>query len=160
MKAGAVWPLAIAAVLGVTVAANIGLLWQANAPGSDDIEPDYYRRALAWDSTQTAHTRSVALGWRTDARFVRRERGLGVEVALADSLGQPLSGAEVAVIGVHNLDSHRPQVWTLREAAPGRYDTGVQLPHAGRWELRVSAKRGTEQYLAVQHAEAPEPVRP
>ena len=65
MKSGAAWPWAIAAVLGLTVVANIMLWRAANAPGTNDLEPDYYRRAIAWDSTQAARVRSARLGWRS-----------------------------------------------------------------------------------------------
>ncbi len=160
MKAASAWPVAIVAVLGVTVIANIGLLWQANAPGSDDIEPNYYRRALAWDSTQAARGRSATLGWHSDASFVTRPHTVGVHVALSDSLGAALSGAKVGVVGVHNLSPQRPEVWGLHETAPGAYDSDVLLPHGGRWELRISARRGRDEYLAVLHADAPEPPRP
>lgn len=155
MKAAAAWPLAIVGVLGVTVIANVGLWWQANGPAGRDIEPDYYRRALAWDSTQAARTRSAALGWRVQAGFAAVSSGLELEVALADSLGAAVSGAAVHVAGVHNLDPLEPQLWRLEESAPGHYSAGVRLPHHGRWELRVWARRGTGEFMTVLHAEAP-----
>ncbi len=162
MKAGAGWPLALGAVLAVTVVANIALLWKANAPGSDDIEPDYYRRALAWDSTQSARSRSATLGWRCEAVFTRAAAGTGtaLELALADSLGHALAGAAVAVVGVHNLDPLHLQAWNLPESSPGHYDAVVRLPHDGRWELRVAASRGPDHYLAVLHAESPPLAKP
>jgi nitrogen fixation protein FixH len=160
MKPGSGWPLAIVAVLAMTVAANIALLWQANAAGGNDVEPDYYRRALAWDSTQAAHARSVALGWRAEAGFAAAGSGATLEVVLEDSLAQPLPGASVTVVGLHNLDPLHALTWKLAETAPGRYGAVVQLPHAGRWELRVSARRGSDDWLGVLHAEAPGAARP
>lgn len=162
MRAGAGWPFAIGAVLAMTVVANVALLWQANAPGSDDIEPDYYRRALAWDRTQSARSRSALLGWRVDAAFTPAAggAGTGLEIALADSLGHALPGAAVAVVGVHNLDPLHLQAWTLLESSPGHYAAVVRLPHDGRWELRIEASRGRDHYLAVLHAESPAPEQP
>lgn len=160
MRTGSGWPLAIVAVLAMTVAANIALLWQANAAGSNDIEPDYYRRALAWDSTQAEHARSVALGWRAEAGFAAAGAGSLLEVVLADSLGRSLPGASVTVVGRHNLDPLHPLTWRLAETAPGRHAAVVQLPHAGRWELRVAAHRGGDEWQGVLHAEAPGAARP
>lgn len=160
MKPGSGWPLAIVAVLAMTVAANIALLWQANAAGSNDIEPDYYRRALAWDSTQAAHARSVALHWRAVAGFATGDSGLTVRVALTDSLGAVVTGATVAVIGVHNLEPLQPLGWALAEISPGHYVAPVSLLHAGRWELRVTARRGSDQFQDVLHAETAGASRP
>lgn len=160
MKPGSGWPLAIVAVLAVTVAANIALLWQANAAGSNDVEPDYYRRALAWDRTQAAHARSVALGWRADAGFAAAGSGFMLEVVLEDSLARPLPGASVTVVGVHNLDPLHALTWKLDETASGHYSAVVALPYGGRWELRVSAHRGGDDWLGVLHAEAPAAARP
>ncbi|MCE9602736.1 MAG: FixH family protein [Gemmatimonadetes bacterium] len=157
MRAEAVWPLAIASVLGVTVVANLWLLHAANEPGTGALEPNYYARALAWDSTQVEHSRSVALGWTAGAAFVQPARiGTELIVHLAQRDGAPLSGARVAVVGVHNLESERPSTWALLERSPGEYVAAVSPAHAGRWELRVSASVGQDRFMSVEHAEAPQ----
>ena len=51
MKRGLWWPIAVAAILATTVAANIWVMMIANDDPSFAIEPDYYRKALAWDTT-------------------------------------------------------------------------------------------------------------
>jgi nitrogen fixation protein FixH len=155
MKSGAVWPMAIIGVLGLTVVANVFLWRAANAPGSNDLEPDYYHRALAWDSTQAARVRSASLGWRAQASL-----GLGrmgneqLHVTITGQDGAPVAGAQVQVLGVHNLDPGHPERWTLIEQPEGRYVADVHLPHTGRWELRVNASRGDERFESVEHAEA------
>lgn len=156
MKAEAVWPLAIASVLGVTVVANLWLWRAANEPGTGALEPDYYARALAWDSTQVEHSRSVALGWRAEAAFVQPARvGTELRVRMAQRDGSPLTGARVAVVGVHNLESEQPSSWALLERSPGEYVAAVSPAHGGRWELRVSATAGSDRFMSVEHAEAP-----
>ncbi len=155
MKAGAAWPLAIVGVLAVTVLANIGLFWAANEPGSAAVEPDYYRRALAWDRTQAAAARAARLGWHAEAVFgVPDGTGTPLELTLTDRTGAPVPGARVAVVGLHNLDFAHPIAWSLTEHGRGGYTTRVRLPRSGRWELRVSAERGREQFAVVLHADA------
>ena len=155
MKSGAAWPWAIAAVLGLTVVANIMLWRAANAPGTNDLEPDYYRRAIAWDSTQAARVRSARLGWSARASLARATSGgERLEVALVTPEGQPVTGAAVQVEGVHNLDPGHPEHWTLVEQQDGGYALPVHLPHAGRWELRVTAARGDERFECIEHADA------
>jgi nitrogen fixation protein FixH len=157
MKAGAAWPAAIVAVLAVTVLANVALFWAANEPGAAAIEPDYYRRALAWDRSQASAARAARLGWHVQAAFGRPDRnGTPLAVTLSDALGAPVVGARVSVVGLHNLDFAHPLAWSLRERGSGRYETYVQLRHSGRWELRVSAECGRDQFAVVLHADASE----
>lgn len=157
IKPAAIWPLAIVAVLGVTVVANVWLWRAANEPGASALEPDYYARAVAWDSTQAERARSAALGWRAEASFVRSADGApALRVRLVDRAGAPVAGARVEVVGVHNLESEHPTHWALAERAPGEYrsaDPARRRP--GLWELRVAATTAAGRFESVEHAEAP-----
>lgn len=158
MRSGMAWPWAMAAALVLTVVANVALLVSANAPGAAQVEPDYYRRALAWDSTQAARARSTALGWRTEAGFGEAQAGGSpLVLTLRDAAGAPVAGATVEVEAVHNLATGDPARWTLDERAPGRYEALARPGRAGRWELRVSATRGGDRFVTTLHAEAPAP---
>lgn len=161
MKPATAWPWAIVAVLAVTVAANVALLVHANAPGAAQVEPDYYRRALAWNSTQVERARSAALGWRAEATFgAAGAEGTPLSVSLRDSLGEPVTGASLEVLGVHNLEPSGPSSWSLVERAPGAYGTLVHPGHAGHWELRLTATRDRARYVDVLHADAAAAVMP
>lgn len=155
MNAAKVWPLAIVGVLAVTVVANVVLLRAASGPDAATPEPDYYRRALAWDSTQAERVRSARLGWRASSEFAIADGAARVRVTLQDSLGAPVQGAAVSATGVHNLAPARPERWTLVEAEPGRYEAPVSLPHVGRWEVTVTATRDQERFVTMGHAESP-----
>jgi len=149
------WPLAIGAVLALTVAANVAIYAAANGPGAAVPEADYYRRALAWDVTQAEHSRSVALGWTASAEFgARTPRGTPLRITLLDAVGRPLVGARVAVRGVHNLDQGRTQHWSLEPSGLGVHEAVLSLPREGRWELRVVAERGSDRFVTVLHADA------
>ncbi len=154
MKGTQAWPLAIAAVLAITVIANIALFMAANAPDAAQVEPDYYRRALAWDTTQVERARSAALGWRASARLVPESgRATGMVIELEDAAGRALTGARLETVAIHNLEAATPSRWTLAEVAPGRYRAAVTLHHPGRWELRVQASRGGDRFATVLHAD-------
>jgi len=159
MKRAHAWPLAIAAVLGLTVIANIALLVAANAPGAAQVEPDYYRRALAWDSTQAERARSVALGWRATARFVpRAEHAAALVVELRDAAGRAVTGATLEAVAIHNLELQAPLRCAPREVAPGTYRADVVARHAGRWEIQIEATQGRDRFAAVLHAELAAPT--
>lgn len=149
------WPLAIGAVLALTVAANVAMYAAANGPGAPVPEADYYRRALAWDVTQAEHSRSVALGWTAHAEFATRAPGgTRLRITLLDAVGRPVEGVRVAVSGVHNLDQGRTQHWSLEPSGPGVHEASVRLPRDGRWELSVVAERGRDRFVTVLHADA------
>ena len=154
MRPASAWPLAIGGVLALTVAANVALLTAANAPGAAHVEPDYYRRALAWDSTQAERTRSAALGWRAEAEFSSvRETGTTLQVELRDAQARPITGAQLEVVAVHNLIPGLPARWLLQETAPGRYRARVAPVRSGRWELRIRATCGADVFAEVLHAD-------
>lgn len=146
MKAEKLWPLAVVGVLAVTVIANAAMLLVAGDPSQRAIEPDYYRKAVAWDSTLAERARSAALGWTLDARLEPAAGGARLRVSLADAAGAPLAGARVRVTALHNLEADRPTVADCGESTPGAYEASLPLRRAGLWELRVEAVRGAERF--------------
>jgi nitrogen fixation protein FixH len=156
MRSGKWWPLALAAVLGVTVAANVFLLYAANDRNAAAVEPDYYRKAVAWDSTAAQAAQSAGLGWRIDAAILPLDpRGAGVvQVRIARPDGAPLAGARVTCSAIHNLDAaHRPQAETVLDGI-GEGTLVLPLRRAGLWELRFAVKHGAERFTASLRRDA------
>ena len=89
MKRGMWWPIAVTAILATTVAANIWVMMIASDDPSFVIEEDYYRKAIAWDSTLAQAARNTTLGWHlTPAMGPIASDGSAVLTAqLTDSLG-------------------------------------------------------------------------
>lgn len=148
MKPGALWPVAIVGVLAITVGANAYLVFQARDPSVYVVEPDYYRKAVQWDSTLAQRDRDAALGWRLDAALAPYARGLSVVVTLADSAGAPLTGARVQLEAISNVDAARRVEVALVESRPGTYRLDGALPHDGLWELRFDVGRGGQRFTA------------
>ena len=74
MKRGSWWPIGITAVLATTVAANVWVATIASDDPSFAIEPDYYAKAIAWDSTLAQARTNATLGWRLTPSARRDER--------------------------------------------------------------------------------------
>lgn len=149
MNAAKLWPIAIAGVLAVTVAANAVLLYEANDREAATVEPDYYRKAVAWDSTLAQRARGAALGWRIDASLGAIARdGAPLTVRLTDPRGLPVAGAAIAVEAIHNLAASQPVHAALLPAPNGEYAARLPLAHAGLWELRFTVTRGAERFTA------------
>jgi nitrogen fixation protein FixH len=143
MRAAKLWPIAIVGMLAVNVIATGVLMWAANDDEANAIEPDYYRKAVAWDSTVAARDRGAALGWTMDVTLgpLGEDGGATVTVALADSTASPLEHAAVTLEAIHSAHARHPLHATLVPAAPGRYRARLPLRWAGRWELRLEIAR-------------------
>jgi nitrogen fixation protein FixH len=154
MNAARLWPVAIVGVLAVTVGANVVLLYEAHGRDAAAIEPDYYRRALAWDSTLAQRARDLALGWRLEAHLGEPgPAGTPLTVRLIDADGAPLADATVSVEAIHNAEGARRVRATLRPDHDGVHHALLPLAHRGLWELRFEAVRRGERFTATVRAE-------
>ena len=155
MKPAALWPAAIVGVLAVTVIANVALLITARDPHAAAIEPDYYRKAVRWDSTLAEARRGAALGWRLDAEILEPSPdGALLRVTLRDRGGRPLDGARVNVVAIHNLEADAPVTAEPIGVGDGIYEVRLALRHPGEWELRLAATRGGDRFVTSLRREA------
>ena len=155
VKGARAWPAAIVAVLAVTVAANAYLLHVATDRNGAVVEPDYYRKALAWDSTAALNARSEVLGWQLVAAIGPLDRaGTGrVSARITDRSGAPLTGATVRVTAIHNLEADRRLAAEL-PAVGDAYEGLLALRHSGLWELRFDVTRGADRFAVTARCEA------
>jgi nitrogen fixation protein FixH len=54
---------------------------------------------------------------------------------------------------IHNADAGRPLELALHDEGDGRYGAELRLAHAGLWEVRVNAERGTERFAVIAHTD-------
>ena len=167
MKRGWQWPLLITLALLFTVGVNVVMLFAARGdPNGTVVEPDYYRKAVEWDRTMARRAASDALGWTATATLGARtdsasadagntDAAREVRVTLRDSTGTAIAAADVRVTLIHNTEASRLIEGTLTAQPNGDYTIAMRAPHAGLWEVRVTARRGAERFLATLHAEAP-----
>lgn len=158
-RRGAHWPWLVTAALAFTVGVNVVMLFAANSDRNGSVvEPDYYRKAVAWDSTMARRAASDRLGWTASAEVRRSGAAVSaadsstagaVFVRLVDRAGAPVSEARVTAVLIHNVDAGNPLQLTLREREAGVYEGGAPIAHPGRWEVRVQARRGEEHFTAI-----------
>jgi hypothetical protein len=155
VKPATLWPIAIVAVLALTVIGNVFVIVAANGRDAAVVEPDYYRKALAWDSTLAQRARDQDLGWRLDARLapLGADGRARLEARLAGRDGAPIADARVHVVAVHNREARAPRTATLAPVAGG-YAAELPLARAGLWELRFDVRRGGERFTATLRREA------
>ncbi len=148
MKQGMGWPIGVATILALTVAANIVVMRIANDDPSFSVEPDYYRKAVQFDSTMAQERKNLALGWGFDAAIdsIGDGKQTRLSVRLRDASSAPLPGARVAVMARFNARANDTLTAVLEEKPPGTYVTTLPIAHPGEWEVRVDATQGSQRF--------------
>lgn len=142
------WPIAIIAVLLAQVGFGV---WMARVAGGDPhfaIEPNYYARAVNWDSTMAQARRDKALGW-TAAATMQRENGTvaSLHLTLVDAQGQAVRADSVSATALSV--SHAGVIDTLRLTSDAiGYTAPVARAERGLWEVEVRAWRGADLFTA------------
>lgn len=153
MKKGMGWPIGITMLLLATVASNIGVIMLVNDDPSFAIEPDYYRKAVSWDSTQAVARASDALRWTVQSTVVSGSSGTQrLRVRITDAQGLGVDGADVR--GELLYVARANDVQTVRLTAVdgaefGTYESPVVMGNTGLWELRLAADRGDARFREI-----------
>jgi nitrogen fixation protein FixH len=145
------WPHFIFVLLGVNFVVVGVTLYFALSDSSFAVEPDYYRKALAWDQSARQLEASARLGWKADIRADRS----AVQVNLSDATGAPLVGAQVEITCFAHTRAADRSLLALAETQPGLYTAPATLPRPGRWQFRLTARRGDDTFLTTTDLDVP-----
>jgi nitrogen fixation protein FixH len=135
-------------LLGLNVGVVSVTLYLAHSDPSFAVEPDYDRRAMAWDESQRLAAASDALGW-TAALDVRPPDAAGARtltLRLTDQAAAPVAGATVGLEAFASLRAGERRQITLSETGPGVYQGGLEAGAAGQWTFRVRAVREADRF--------------
>lgn len=162
MKPGAGWPIGIALVLAATVGGNLVMMRVAGNDPSMAIEPDYYKKAVDFDSTMAEERRSNALGWHaiTTLDSVVVGAPTNVRVQLTDSTGVAIGDATVKIVALFNARANELQAVTLEREPNGTYRGAITVHYPGEWEVRVDAVRGSAHFYSTSRVSAVGATRP
>lgn len=133
------WPAAIVAVLLAQVVFGA---WMSHVASDDPhfaVEPNYYARAVNWDSTMAQARVDQATGWRATATLTRAAGSPAIlHIALVDSVGAAAVAdtvtAELRAIA-HSNDVTR---LTLTRDSTG-YSASVADAGHGLWDVQLRA---------------------
>jgi nitrogen fixation protein FixH len=143
-----IWPALIVLLL---VGFSGGTLALARIAASDPhaaIEPDYYKKAVAWDSTMAQERRNTALAWHVTPSLPALGAAATSDLVLdvRDGAGAPVTGAVVHVEAMPVSHADAGLIATLADRGAGAYGAPVAIRQAGLWELRVSVVRGADKF--------------
>ena len=150
MKPGMGWPIGITAILVATVAANLVMMRIANSDPSFSVEPDYYKKAVLYDSTMAQTHRNLDLGWgvQTFADSIVAGQPTRLRVVLHDIQALPVLGAAVQATVLFNARANDLTTSTLTDEGAGVYTATVPINAPGIWEVRVNATRDTSHFTS------------
>lgn len=145
-----IWPAIVILVLVVDVGVGVTMMRVANDDPTFAVEPDYYAKAVAWDSTVAQAHRNVALGWQLTPQLgpVAAGRSSTLTMQLRDRDGTPITGAHVSLDAIPVSHAGDAIHSDLPAAASGGYAAVLPMTRSGLWELRVDATRGSEHFTA------------
>ena len=153
---GVLWPCVVVAALVLTVAGNVALLLVAGSDPSFSVEPDYYRKAVAWDATMAQERHNRDLGWSVDLR-ISPEAGVAplsrVRAVVLDRDGAPLEGAAVELEAFHGARAGSRVRASLEPQGTTAHAALLPLRRAGLWELRLTVRRGADVFTQTLHQE-------
>jgi nitrogen fixation protein FixH len=146
------WPAGLIALLGVHAIAMLVVVFVATRDPSFAVEPNSYKKAIAWDVAQAERRASAALGWSAHIEINRAPDALGrrkIICRIKDKDDVLVVAAAVTIEYFHHAraaDRHRV---TLEPEADGVYSAWVPMTRAGIWEFRLRARRGDSVFTEV-----------
>lgn len=152
---GWIWPLVIVGLLGLNVLVVAITVIVAMGDPSVGIEPDYYQKALAWDSDREQRRDPAEDGLDVSIQLLPAPDRHGdgqVVVSLARS-DAPVEGAQIEAEVFHFARSRERQTVTLAEHGPGVYAASASLRREGNWEIRLRLRTEGRGYQFTRQAE-------
>ncbi len=157
IERGLHWPLMLLGMFLVSASFVIVTAVLGAGSGSHMVEPDYYARAVDWDSERERLEAAERLGWdvRVSASGVLNPVGTRlVSVLIFDSEGDPIESAIVQAICFAHTQAHDRTETEIPHVGAGQYQTRIQGMHTGGlWEFRVSIDAQGEQALVIESLE-------
>lgn len=150
-RATRLWPALIFVLLALNASIVAVTLYFALSDRSAATEPDYYRKAMAYDETIRLREESARLGWKAMVTFrpAADGRSMQLAVTLTDRDDRPIEGARVQAEAFASARSGDRQTLDLAPIAgqePGTYAAPIRVSRAGVWHVRLHATRADDHF--------------
>jgi nitrogen fixation protein FixH len=128
------------------------VLYIAHRDPSFSVEPEHYKKSLAWDITSARQQASLALGWTVTLASdveVSTNGTRKLTCQIQNREGQPVHGAQVTVLAfAHARADRRLQTW-LTEQEAGMYVGHPAMMRPGLWEFRIEMRQGAIEFSTI-----------
>lgn len=150
------WPGMIFALLGLNACVVAVTLYLAHSDRSFAVEPEYDRKALAWQETAEQQARNRELNWNVDVEIgAMGAVGRYLTVKLVDPKAGPVAGAAISAIAFHNARPAQRLSITFAEDPPGVYKATAPVDRPGIWHFEVRASVGASVFTSILERSVP-----
>lgn len=145
------WVIGWLALVAVVLSVNIFMISMAFWTSPGLVIEDYYEQGQDYERTINSRIAARhALGWDLNLEIdkpVLNSPAL-FRISAADKVGQPLTGAVVAIRAYRPSDAAADFEAKLHEALPGQYSGQISFPLKGIWDVQVAIVHGEDRYEA------------
>ncbi len=136
------WPAFVCGLLSINVIIVGVTVYFAVTDRSAGIEPDYYRRAAAYEDTLRQNAANQRLAWSAAVHVDGANQR--VLVTLKDRDGRAIDGASVKAEVFASLRSADRQALLLTTTGEGQYAGAARVTVGGRWRVRLTVQVGRD----------------
>ncbi|KAA0216685.1 MAG: hypothetical protein DYG94_08765 [Leptolyngbya sp. PLA3] len=152
---GWIWPVVVIGLLGLNVLVVTVTVIVAGSDPSVAVEPDYYRKALAWDAGRAERRDPGEDGIDVSIQLLPDPDRLnaGQVVVSLSREGTPIEHARIEAEVFHYARSGERQAVRLVEQGAGVYTGRASLRREGNWEVRLRLLTEERVYRFTRQAE-------
>lgn len=148
------WVLGLIAMIVIVLGVNIAFITTAFVTNPGLVNENYYEQGRSYEQElQRKLAARSELGWQLNFEVPENPR-LGqpssYRVVVADKLGRPLQGAQVTLNAFRPSNAKDDFGAEFREITAGVYETQLNFPLKGLWDLIVTVRQANGQYDLAQ----------
>lgn len=144
-------PWSIVAGFAVVILVNGIMIYIAVASFTGLQTEEHYKRGLEYNRVLEADRAQEALGWTVGMDVEQiGERRVHVSLQASDSQGNPLNGANVNARLVRPVQAGHDMDVSLVAAGNGTYETDVELPLQGQWDILAQITHRSGSYRTAK----------
>jgi hypothetical protein len=146
---GRQWPWIIVGLLLIHASLIVGTIMVVSARNDLYVEPNYYAKAVDWDTQRATLEAADEMGWTiqliVDQPTARADQLQTLRVAITDRENLPVTGALVEAECFHPAHANDRINTVLVRQDDGTYQAIVEMKEPGFWKINLSIRhRGIE----------------
>jgi nitrogen fixation protein FixH len=146
------FPLAVVGGLGLVVAVNGAMIWQALATFPGKAGRDGFALSNRYNMVLQRQDDQAAIGWVVRASVDAKGRPA---MTLADADGAPMVGATIDAVAERPVGEARSTPLRFIDHGAGQYVSDVALGAPGQWDVSITAQSGGRTMTVTRRVHVP-----
>jgi len=143
------WMFAPIALLGLTVTIATATVLSAVVGHSLGMEPNYDRKAAAWEFERAQRATNERLRWVVTPEVASSGAHRSIRLRIEDKHAARIDASRVEVECIPVRAAEARRTVSLVRVAEGEFEGGFESAIGGQWEFRVSVERDATRYTDV-----------